>query len=194
MHWSPTGGTNGADASGEQMDAVANGGAGGNANSSTNVYGSAGGPGNPAGVIYGTGAAIGGWAMYPNINPVSPHYYGYGETVNQEDKRASIGNSYYLSRPYSPKDTTFDGTAGTVIIMVDGTWNGNGTVRSEGGHCPNAHDGVSGCGSGTGGGGIAMVLSNSASGGPTPRVVAGPQGNNYAGGAAGLGSAIRTTL
>jgi hypothetical protein len=195
MHWSPTGGSgSSADGSGEQMDAIANGGAGGNAASLSSVYGSAGGAGNPAGCIMGSGAAIGGWAMYPNINPTSWHYYGYGETVNQEDKRASIGNSYYLSRPYSPKDTTFDGTAGTVIIMVDGTWNGNGRVYSEGAHCPNAHDGVSGCGSGTGGGGIAMVLSASASGGPTPLVGAGPQGNNYAGGAAGAGSAIRTTL
>lgn len=195
MHWSPTGGTNGADASGEQMDAIANGGAGGNGNSSTSVYGNAGGAGNPAGVIWGSGTANESWSVQSaNINPSNAHYYGYGETVNQEDKRATIGNSYYLSRPYSPMDTTFDGTAGTVIIMVDGTWGGSGKVYSQGAHCPNAHDGVSGAGSGCGGGGIAMVLSNSASGGPTPQCPAGPDGNNYAGGTAGAGTATRSTL
>jgi hypothetical protein len=140
------------------------------------------------------GNALASWQVYPQINPPSWHYYGYGEDVNLEDKRASIGNSFYLSRPYSPKDTTFDGTAGTLIIMVDGTWGGNGRVWTQGAHCPNAHDGVSGCGSGCGGGGIGIVLSASASGGPTPSVVGGPNGNNYAGGTAGAGSAIRSTL
>ena len=69
-----------------------------------------------------------------------------------------------------------------------------GKIYSEGGHCPNAHDGVSGCGSGSGGGGIAMVLSDSASGGPTPSVSGGPDGNNYAGSTAGAGTATRSTL
>tara|TARA_B100001750_G_scaffold230425_1_gene226856 strand:- start:1395 stop:2798 length:1404 start_codon:yes stop_codon:yes gene_type:complete len=195
MRWSATGGTHGADASGQQMDAVANGGAGGNAHSSTATYGNAGGAGNPAGVIFGNGAAHESWSQLSgNSDHGMAHYYGYGETVNQEDKRATIGNSYYLSRPYSPKDTTFDGTAGTVVIMVDGTWSGGGKIYSEGGHCPNAHDGVSGCGSGSGGGGIAMVLSDSASGGPTPSVSGGPDGNNYAGSTAGAGTATRSTL
>ena len=190
-------GTSGADQSGETMDAIANGGAGGNAVDRSSVYGQMGGSGNPAGCIRGSDstASLNYWGgQSANTNPQPFHFYGYGEDVNIEDKRAAIGNSYYLSRPYSPIDNTFDGTAGCLYIFVDGTWQGTGKAYSQGQGTGNAHDGVSGAGAGCCGGGVVCILSNSTSGGPSSIVIGGPVGNNYGGGGGGAGSAIRGTF
>ena len=189
--------TSGADQSGETMDAIANGGAGGNAVDRSSVYGQMGGSGNPAGCIRGSDGitTLNFWGgQSGNINPQPFHYYGYGEDVNIEDKRAAIGNSYYLSRPYSPIDNTFDGTAGCLYIFVNGTWSGTGKAYSQGQGTGNAHDGVSGAGGGCCGGGVVCILSNSTSGGPSSVVIGGPEGNNYGGGPGGAGSAIRGTF
>ena len=189
--------TSGADQSGETMDAIANGGAGGNAVDRSSVYGQQGGSGNPAGCIKGSDSTtnLNYWGgQSGNTNPVPFHYYGYGEDVNIEDKRAAIGNSYYLSRPYSPIDNTFDGTAGCLYIFVNGTWSGTGKAYSQGQGTGNAHDGVSGAGGGCVGGGVVCILSDSTSGGPSSVVIGGPEGNNYGGGAGGAGSAIRGTF
>ena len=190
-------GTSGADQSGETMDAIANGGAGGNAVDRSSVYGQMGGSGNPAGCIRGSDATtnLNFWGgQGANTNPQPYHFFGYGEDVNIEDKRAAIGNSYYLSRPYSPIDNTFDGTAGCLYIFVDGTWTGTGKAYSQGQGTGNAHDGVSGAGAGCCGGGVVCILSNSTSGGPSSVVIGGPVGNNYGGGGGGAGSAIRGTF
>jgi len=190
-------GTSGADQSGETMDAIANGGAGGNAVDRSSVYGQMGGSGNPAGCIRGSDATtnLNFWGgQGANTNPQPYHFFGYGEDVNIEDKRAAIGNSYYLSRPYSPIDNTFDGTAGCLYIFVDGTWTGTGKAYSQGQGTGNAHDGVSGAGAGCCGGGVVCILSNSTSGGPSSIVIGGPVGNNYGGGGGGAGSAIRGTF
>ena len=193
--------TNGAATSGETMDAIPNGGAGGNGCSVSSVYGHMGGSGNPAGCIMGSASPtdLNYWGgQSGNTNPTDWHYYGYGEDVDIEDKRASIGNSYYLSRPYSAGiggvDSGFDGTAGALYIFVDGTWTGSGKAYSQGGSTGNAHDGVSGAGGGCTGGGVVCILSNSTSGGPSSVVRGGPAGNNYGGGAGGAGSAIRGTF
>lgn len=194
-------GTAGADQSGEFMDAVANGGAGGNGCSASSSYGHMGGSGNPAGCIVGSASPtdLNYWGgQSGNTNPTDWHYFGYGEDVNIEDKRAAIGNSYYLSRPYSAGiggvDNGFDGTAGCLYIFVDGTWTGTGKAYSQGGSTGNAHDGVSGAGGGCTGGGVVCILSNSTSGGPSSVVTGGPVGNNYGGGGGGNGSAIRGTF
>ena len=194
-------GTNGADQSGETMDAISYGGAGGNAVSVSHVYGQMGGSGNPAGCIMGSDATtdLNYWGgQGANTNPTDWHYYGYGEDVNIEDKRATIGNSYYLSRPYSAGiggiDNGFDGTAGCLYIFVNGTWSGTGKAYAQGSSTGNAHDGVSGAGGGCVGGGVVCILSNSTSGGPSSVVTGGPVGNNYGGGGGGNGSAIRGTF
>jgi len=194
-------GTSGADQSGNYMDAIANGGAGGNAVDRVSVYGQMGGSGNPAGCIRGSDATtnLNYWGgQGANTNPQPWHYYGYGEDVNIEDKRAVLGNSYYLSRPYSvgigSPDNGFDGTAGCLYIFVDGTWTGTGRAYAQGSSTGNAHDGVSGAGGGCVGGGVVCILSNSTSGGPSSYVTGGPVGNNYGGGGGGNGSAIRGTF
>ena len=195
-------GTRGANQSGETMDAIANGGAGGNAITSySHIYGQMGGSGNPAGVIYGDDATtnLNFWGgQGDNTNPKDFHYYGYGEDVNIEDKRAAIGNSYYLSRPYSVGigggDNGFDGTPGCLYLFVDGTWTGTGRAYAQGSSTGNAHDGVSGAGGGCVGGGVVCILSNNTSGGPSSYVTGGPVGNNYGGGGGGNGSAIRSTF
>ena len=160
-----------------------------------------GGSGNPAGCIRGSDAttSLNYWGgQSGNTNPQPFHYYGYGEDVNIEDKRAVLGNSYYLSRPYSVGigggDNGFDGTAGCLYIFVDGTWSGTGKAYSQGSSTGNAHDGVSGAGGGCVGGGVVCILSNSTSGGPSSVVSGGPVGNNYGGGGGGAGSAIRGTF
>ena len=193
--------TSGADQSGETMDAIANGGAGGNAVDRSSTYGQMGGSGNPAGCIRGSDATtnLNFWGgQGGNTNPTPYHYYGYGEDVNIEDKRAVLGNSYYLSRPYSVGigggDNGFDGTAGCLYVFVDGTWTGTGKAYSQGSSTGNAHDGVSGAGGGCVGGGVVCILSNSTSGGPSSVVSGGPVGNNYGGGGGGAGSAIRGTF
>ena len=188
-------GTNGADQSGETMDAIANGGAGGNAVSVSSVYGMMGGSGNPAGCTKGSDSTtnLNFWGgQGANTNPQPFHHYGYGEDVGIEDKRSTI--NYYLAKQYSPIEGSFDGTAGSVYLFVDGTWTGTGKVYSQGQGTGNVHDGVSGAGGGTCGGGVVCILSNSTSGGPSSVVNAGPIGNNYGGGGGGAGSAIRGTF
>ena len=72
------------------MDAIANGGAGGNACSLTSVYGQMGGSGNPAGCTKGSVLnskfKLLGWSR-GNTNPTDFTHYGYGEDVGIEDKR-----------------------------------------------------------------------------------------------------------
>lgn len=190
-------GTAGAEVSGEFMDALPNGGAGGNPPlDNGGNYASIGGSGNPSGVMIGTaGTALNGFGVGGggNTNSNDHHYYGYGEDVNKEDKRSSSGVSYYLGRCYSPIDNTFSGTAGTLIILVNGAYTGNGFAISQGQGGPNVHDGHGGSTGGTGGGGIVCVLDDNGSGGTTSKVNAGPATNNYPGGAGGAGSAIRGT-
>ena len=190
-------GTNGADQSGEYMDAIANGGAAGASTTVSSVYGSMGGSGNPCGTVVGSGSptSFSSWGgQSGNTNPTPPHHYGYGEDVNIEDKRAVSGNNYYLSRCYSPIEGTFCGTAGSLYVFVNGTWSGSGRAYSQGQGTGNVHDGVSGAGGGCAGGGIVCILSNSTSGGPSAYVTGGPVGNNYGGGAGGNGSSIRGTF
>lgn len=187
--------TNGADQSGETMDAIANGGAAGNAIDRSSVYGQMGGSGNPAGCTRGSGSPtnLNSWGgQGANTNPTPYHHYGYGEDVNIEDKRSTI--NYYLAKQYSPIEGSFDGTAGCAYIFVNGTWSGTGKVYSQGQGTGNVHDGVSGAGGGCGGGGMVCILSNSTSGGPSSVVTGGPVGNNYGGGGGGNGSAIRGTF
>jgi hypothetical protein len=179
------------------MDAVANGGAGGNPPlSNGGNYQSQGGSGNPGGLCRGsTGTLLNGFGVGGSGNTSSSdaHYYGYGEDVNREDKRATTGNSYYLSRPYSPFDNTFSGTAGTLIILVNGSYTGNGFGISQGQTLANIHDGFNGGTGGGGGGGVVCVLDDDGSGGATSVVNGGYGTNAYSGGAGGAGSAIRGT-
>ena len=189
-------GTSGATQPGETMDAIANGGAGGNGCSDYGSYGHMGGSGNPAGAIRGAGtpATFTGWGgQTDNTNPTDWHYYGYGEDINIEDKRPVSGNSYYLSRPYSPIEGDFDGAAGTLMIFVNGTFSGTGKVISQGLGTGNFHDGVSGAGGGCAGGGIVCILDSGGSGGPSATVNGGAANNTYPGGAGGAGSSIRST-
>ena len=188
-------GTNGADQAGETMDAVANGGAGGNAVSVSHVYGQMGGSGSPSGCTKGSDAttSLNYWGgQGGNTNPTPYHHYGYGEDVNIEDKRSTI--NYYLAKQYSPIEGSFDGNAGCAYIFVNGTWQGTGKVYSQGQGTGNVHDGVSGAGGGCCGGGVVCILSNNTSGGPSSKVSGGPVGNNYGGGGGGAGSAIRGTF
>lgn len=181
----------------EFMDAIGNGGAGGNPPISMGGnYAGTGGAGNPGQLHRGTGGltlnsfSIGGAG---NTNPTEPTYYGFGETVDIEDKRAVIGNSYYLSRPYSSYDNTLSGLAGTLIILVNGAYTGTGHATSVGIGGPNVHDGFGGGAGGSGGGGICCILDDDGSGGPTSKVSAGVGTNAYTGGVGGAGSAIRGT-
>ena len=190
-------GTTSALVAGERMDAVANGGAGGNPPlSNGGNYQSQGGSGNPGGLCRGAqsvvlnGFGVGGSG---NTSSSDAHYFGYGEDVNKEDRRATTGNSYYLSRPYSPYDNTFNGTAGTLIILVNGSYTGNGFGISQGQTLANIHDGFNGGTGGGGGGGIVCVLDDDGSGGATSVVNGGYTTNAYTGGAGGTGSAIRGT-
>jgi hypothetical protein len=181
----------------EFMDAIANGGAGGNPPiSNGGNYGSMGGSGNPGALHRGTannplnGFGVGGSG---NVSPIEPTYYGFGEDVNKEDRRSSSGVSHYLGRPYSPMDNTFNGTAGTLIILVNGAYSGNGFAISQGQGLANIHDGFGGGAGGAGGGGVVVVLDDNGSGGTTSKVNGGPGTNAYSGGAGGAGSAIRGT-
>ena len=128
-----------------------------------------------------------------NVGPIEPTYYGFAEDVNKEDKRSSSGVSHYLGRPYSPMDNTFNGTAGTLIILVNGAYSGNGFAISQGQGLANIHDGFGGGAGGAGGGGVVVVLDDNGSGGTTSKVNGGPGTNAYSGGAGGAGSAIRGT-
>jgi len=189
--------TNGAQVSGEIMDATPNGGAGGNpvSNNGGN-YASMGGSGNPGALHRGTGGlTLSGFSNGTggDVNPTEATYYGFGEDVNKEDKRSSSGVSYYLGRCYSPMDNTFNGTAGTLIILVNGAYTGTGFAISQGQGGANVHDGYGGSTGGCGGGGSVCILDDNGSGGPTSKVNGGPATNNYPGGAGGAGSAIRGT-
>ena len=181
----------------EFMDAIANGGAGGNPPiSNGGNYASMGGSGNPGALHRGAaghplnGFGIGGGG---DVSPTEPTYYGFGEDINKEDKRPSAGVSFYLARHYSPIEASFNGTAGTLIILVNGAYSGNGFAISQGQGLANIHDGFGGGAGGAGGGGAVIVLDDNGSGGPTSQVNGGPGTNAYSGGAGGAGSAIRGT-
>ena len=192
------GGTTVAADSDEFMDGIANGGAGGNPPISMGGnYAGMGGAGNPGQLHRGTGGltlntfAIG---VSGNTSPTEPTYYGFGETVDIEDKRSSsLGGAYYLARPYSSYDNSLSGLAGTLIILVNGAYTGTGHATSVGIGGANVHDGFGGGAGGSGGGGICCVLDDDGSGGPTSKVAAGLATNAYTGGTGGAGSAIRGT-
>ena len=191
------GGTTVAADSDEFMDGIANGGAGGNPPISMGGnYAAMGGAGNPGQLHRGTGGltlntfSIG---ISGNVSPTEPTYYGFGETVDIEDKRSSSGVSHYLGRPYSSYDNTLSGLAGTLIILVNGAYTGTGHATSVGIGGANIHDGFGGGAGGSGGGGICCILDDDGSGGPTSKVSAGVGTNAYTGGVGGAGSAIRGT-
>ena len=191
------GGTTVAADSDEFMDAIPNGGAGGNPPISMGGnYAGMGGAGNPGQLHRGTGGltlnsfSIG---VSGNTSPTEPTYYGFGETVDIEDKRSSTGVSHYLGRPYSSYDNTLSGLAGTLIILVNGAYTGTGHATSVGIGGANVHDGFGGGAGGSGGGGICCILDDDGSGGPTSKVSAGVATNAYTGGVGGAGSAIRGT-
>ena len=191
------GGTTVAADSDEFMDGIANGGAGGNPPISMGGnYAGMGGAGNPGQLHRGTGGltlnsfSIGSSG---NTSPTEPTYYGFGETVDIEDKRSSTGVSHYLGRPYSSYDNTLSGLAGTLIILVNGAYTGTGHATSVGIGGANVHDGFGGGAGGSGGGGICCILDDDGSGGPTSKVSAGLGTNAYSGGVGGAGSAIRGT-
>ena len=191
------GGTTVAADSDEFMDGIANGGAGGNPPIDMGGnYAGMGGAGNPGQLHRGTGGltlnsfSIG---VSGNTSPTEPTYYGFGETVDIEDKRSSSGVSHYLGRPYSSYDNTLSGLAGTLIILVNGAYTGTGHATSVGIGGANVHDGFGGGAGGSGGGGICCILDDDGSGGPTSKVSAGVGTNAYTGGVGGAGSAIRGT-
>lgn len=195
------GGTSGAQVSGELMDAVGNGGAGGNPPlSNGGNYASMGGNGNPGCLHRGTqGTALNGFNLggSGSISPADATFYGFGEDVNKEDRRSAAGGgAYYLARPYSPmgRSAGFDGTAGTLIVLVNGSYTGNGMAISRGQGGANIHDGFGGGAGGSAGGGIVCVLDDDGSGGPTSQVPAGAGTNAYSGGVGGAGSAIRGSI
>ena len=87
----------------------------------------------------------------------------------------------------------FNGTAGTLIVLANGAYTGNGMCISRGQGGANVHDGFGGGAGGSAGGGICCVLDDNGSGGPTSLVPAGVGTNAYSGGVGGAGSAIRGT-
>ena len=192
------GGTTVAADSDEFMDGIANGGAGGNPPISMGGnYAGMGGNGNPGCLHRGTGGLTlnsFGLGVSGNVSPTEPTYYGFGETVDIEDKRSSsLGGAYYLARPYSSYDNSLSGLAGTLIILVNGAYTGTGHATSVGIGGANIHDGFGGGAGGSGGGGICCILDDDGSGGPTSKVAAGVGTNAYTGGVGGAGSAIRGT-
>lgn len=191
------GGTTVAADSDEFMDGIANGGAGGNPPISIGGnYAGMGGNGNPGCLHRGTGGltlnsfSIGASG---NTSPTEPTYYGFGESVDIEDKRSSTGVSHYLGRPYSSYDNSLSGLPGTLIILVNGAYTGTGHATSVGIGGANIHDGYGGGAGGSAGGGVVCVLDDDGSGGPTSKVSAGVGTNAYSGGVGGAGSAIRGT-
>lgn len=195
------GGTSGAQVSGEVMDAVGNGGAGGNPPlSNGGNYASQGGIGNPGALFRGVqSTALNGFNLggSGSISPADATFYGFGEDVDKEDRRSAAGGgAYYLARPYSPmgRSAGFDGTAGTLIVLVNGSYTGNGMAISRGQGCANIHDAFGGGAGGSAGGGICCVLDDDGSGGPTSQVPAGVGTNAYSGGVGGAGSAIRGSI
>ena len=187
----------------EFMDAIANGGAGGNPPiDNGGNYAGMGGSGNPGALHRGTITAhdqyIDGFGnIATDIGPNNPVYYGYGEHIGVEDKRATISadsNVGHIRRPYSPMDNTFNGLAGTLIILVNGAYTGAGFAISQGQTGANVHEGYQGGSGGSGGGGAVCILDDDGSGGPTSVVNGGAVTNGSAiGGAGGAGSAIRGT-
>jgi hypothetical protein len=182
----------------EFMHAIPNGGAGGNPPISIGGnYAGMGGNGNPGCLHRGTGGltlnsfGLGGSG---NTSPTEATYYGFGESVDIEDKRSSsLGGAYYLARPYSSYDNSLSGLPGTLIILVNGAYTGTGHATSVGIGGANIHDGFGGGAGGSAGGGVVCVLDDNGSGGPTSKASAGVGTNAYTGGTGGAGSAIRGT-
>ena len=89
----------------------------------------------------------------------------------------------------------YNGTAGTCVIMVAGTYSGSGMIRSEGVHNNGYWDGYLGHGCSAGGGGIGIALYGTDSSGPTPRSNGG-EDDNYisAGGEGGNGTGLKAAL
>ena len=182
----------------EFMHAIPNGGAGGNPPISIGGnYAGMGGNGNPGCLHRGTGGlTLDAFSRGTsgNVSPTEPTYYGFGETVDIEDKRSSsLGGAYYLARPYSSYDNSLSGLPGTLIILVNGAYTGTGHATSVGIGGPNVHDGFGGGAGGSAGGGVVCILDDNGSGGPTSKVSAGLGTNAYTGGTGGAGSAIRGT-
>jgi len=181
----------------EFMDAIANGGAGGNPPISMGGnYAGMGGNGNPGCLHRGTGGlTLNSFSIGTagNTSPTEPTYYGFGESIDIEDKRPTNGNSFYLSRPYSAYDNSLSGLPGTLIILVNGAYTGTGHATSVGMGGANIHDGYGGGAGGSAGGGVVCVLDDNGSGGPTSKASAGLATNSYTGGTGGAGSAIRGT-
>jgi hypothetical protein len=182
----------------EFMHAIPNGGAGGNPPISIGGnYAGMGGNGNPGCLHRGTGGlTLSGFGLggSGNTSPTEATYYGFGESVDIEDKRSSsLGGAYYLARPYSSYDNSLSGLPGTLIILVNGAYTGTGHATSVGIGGANIHDGFGGGAGGSAGGGVVCVLDDDGSGGPTSKASAGVGTNAYTGGTGGAGSAIRGT-
>lgn len=182
----------------EFMHAIPNGGAGGNPPISIGGnYAGMGGNGNPGCLHRGTGGlTLSGFGLggSGNTSPTEATYYGFGESVDIEDKRSSsLGGAYYLARPYSSYDNSLSGLPGTLIILVNGAYTGTGHATSVGIGGANIHDGFGGGAGGSAGGGVVCVLDDNGSGGPTSKASAGVGTNAYTGGTGGAGSAIRGT-
>jgi hypothetical protein len=163
------------------LDAVANGGAGGSAAAQAAAvyhYGSKGGCGNPGGY---------------RITNSSPHYKIVGNEYGEQVADNDVQSVSSQSRPPTIIDG-FNGTGGTCVTMVAGTYSGSGKFRSTGHSNGNYHDGSANGGGGASGGGVNIVLYGTDSSGPTPTSAGGSGGDYYGGGNAGAGTGLKAAL